>query len=741
MRNPTESAGRLDEPSHSYEFGPFRLDVRRRQLQRADEVVALTPKAFDVLQLLVTHADRVVEKDELMKRIWPDSFVGEDSLTQNVAVLRKVLGDSSESPRYIATVHKHGYRFVACVRHIFDPDARSASSDRPLLAGPVLVVPSPGAHVQDPPGPQLMRPHSQPSRWRTASRLGIAAVAVAVLLAGVSIVSIVYLQRQSSAGLPMRFVLTPPDNTTLTSAGFPSPDGKYVAFVADRMGRALLWVRPLESVDAHPLPGTDEASSPFWSPDSHALGFFAEGKLKVVSLTGGPPQTLAPMSTSRISSGGAWSPEGIVIFAEGRSGLKSIPAAGGPTTMVTVLDAAAQETEHLWPQFLPGGRRFLYGVRSANPERNGIYVGSLDSPEKTRVLASSFHATYASGYLIFAQDRMLAARAFDLSTLKTSGAVETIAGDIATAGFAPPSAGLLSYVPGNGQGRAVWFDRAGSRLGTLDTPSEVFGVQLSPDDRQVAASDAASPTAGIWLFDLRRRARGRLTTIGSSPVWSRDGSHVVFSSSQANGILDLYQKPSFGNDREELLLKSGHQAWPHDWSPDGQFIVYTTTDPKTKMDLWLLSATDRKPTPYLQTPFNELHGQVSPDGRWLAYTSDESGSWEVYVQSFPVPGHKRTISTDGGAQPRWRRDGRELFYLAPDRTLQTVRIAQKLDSQGVLEVGTPEPLFQTHTRGPLVPSWHEYTVTSNGQRFLVCETERMDPSITLLLNWTAALGK
>jgi WD40 repeat protein len=396
----------------------------------------------------------------------------------------------------------------------------------------------------------------------------------------------------------------------------------------------------------------------------------------------------------------------------------------------------------VWPQFLPGsGRRFLYGVRSANPERNGIYVGSLNSTEKVRILASTSRASYAAGYLVFAQDRSLAARAFDASTLRVGGTLHTIAGDIAAAGFAPPNEGLLTYLPGNGQGRAVWFDRTGARIGNLETPSEVFAVALSPDERQLAASDAVSPTAGIWLFDLRRHARGRLTTIGSTPVWSRDGSRVVFASSQANGVLELYEKPSFGDGREELILNTGHSAWPHDWSPDGRYIVYTSASPKTKMDLWLLSTADRKPTPYLQTPFNELHGQVSPDGKWLAYTSDESGTWEVYVQSFPVPGHRTTISTDGGAQPRWRRDGKELFYVASDRRLMSVKVKQKSDSQGTLEVGEPEALFQTRVRGPLVSSWEEYTVAASGQRFLICETERMDPSMTVLLNWTAILGR
>jgi DNA-binding winged helix-turn-helix (wHTH) protein/Tol biopolymer transport system component len=732
MRISKESPATLDAPvADCYEFGPFRLDLRRRQLLRDDDVVALTPKAFDLLQVLVTHADRVVEKDELMKRIWPDSFVGEDSLTQNVAVLRKVLGDASDSPKYIATIHKHGYRFVACVREIRETEAVATQRAAVALVPPPVSIPDPAAKDDH----QVV---AVPARWTAVRWVAVVASGAAALLGAMAFG---LLSRREPVPAPMRFVVTAPENTTLASAGFPSPDGRHVAFIADHGGRSLVWIRSLESVDAHPLTGTDGVTSLFWSPDGRAVGFFAAGKLKVVNLAGGPPQTLAIISTSNSPTGGTWNADGLVLYSEGRSGLKSIPAAGGAITMVTTLDAVAQETGHQWPQFLPGGRRFVYGIRSANPERNGIYVGSLDSPEKVRVLASVSRANYAKGYLVFVQDRALVARAFDPSTLKVSATLQTIAGDIANAGFAPPNEGLLTYLPGKERGRAIWFDRTGSRVGTLETPSEVFAVALSPDERQLAAGDAVSPTAGIWLFDLRRHSRGLLSTIGNSPVWSRDGSRVVFASSQEHGVLDLYQKASFGNEPAELLLNSGHSTWPHDWSPDGRFIVYTSANPKTKMDIWLLSAADRKPIPYLETPFNELQGQVSPDGRWMAYTSDESGTWETYVQSFPVRGHRRTISTDGGAQPRWRRDGKELFYLAADRRLMSVKIQQKLDAQGVLEVSDPEPLFQTHIRGPLVSSWFEYTVTANGQRFLICETERMDPSMTALVNWTATLGR
>ena len=400
-----------------YEFGPFHLDLRRRQLLRGDEVLALTPKAFDLLQVLVTHADRVVEKDELMRRIWPDSYVGEDSLTQNVAVLRKVLGDASDSPRYVATIHKHGTASLRPSRV-----ARSGSSGPRRRRG--------GA----------CRTRGRAERLREERRVGFTR-------AGRLGVEGVLLMTAAAAGLrsgrrhrsgaakaawsgAMRFAVAAPENDARLGR-FPRSRQPHVAFIADPRPFAP---DPFPRVGGRaPAPGTDGAPA-FWSPDGRAVDFCCE--LKMVNLAGGPPQTLAVMSST---NNAAAERQGVV--RRGRAlGAQVGVGSGGPSASVTTLDAAAQETGHQWPQFLPGGRRFLYGVRSANPDRNGIYVGSLDSTEKIRVLAlPASRATYAGGYLVFAQDRALAARSFDPKTLRVGATQQIIASDIAAAGFAPPN--------------------------------------------------------------------------------------------------------------------------------------------------------------------------------------------------------------------------------------------------------------------------------------------------------------
>jgi eukaryotic-like serine/threonine-protein kinase len=701
-----------------YEFGPFRLDCRTRELWRGDVRVTLTPKAFDLLRVLVAAGNRVVEKDELMKLVWPDSFVSEDSLTQHIAALRKALGDGPERPQYILTVPRHGYRFIAEVRHLSDP------------CDPVT-APAPAArHGGELPG-------------RRAALIGAgAAGGLALLVTGFAV-------GRQDGPLPrpraIRFVVNAPPTTTFASSGLLSPDGRHLAYVVrDRSGRTRLFIRGLDAVEPQPLPGTEDAQRPFWSPDSQFVAFFAQGSLKTIAIVGSPVQTLTSVGQAL---GGSWSRDGRILFAANRrSGLYAIPAPGGTAIRVTAVDQANHEGAHRWPQFSPDGQRYLFSVVSSDPDRQGVYEGDLGSTDRRRVLDGSYSAAiYASpGYLLSVRDATLLAVAVDRRGHPTGGPPAPIASGVAAPdpanGIGISVAGdILAFSTDTSPSHLVWFDRLGARLGSIETPGNLTNPALSSDDSQVIAQQQqVNGEGGIWLMDVRRGARTRLTVDGTVPLWSPDGQFVVFTSGRARGVLDVYRRQSNGAGDDELVFKSATNKRVHGWSPDGQYIVYVNTDPTTKDDLWLLPMSrDRTPTPYLRTPFNERGGQVSPDGRWMAYMSDESGSWDVYVQSFPQAGNKRAISIHGGVQPQWRRDGRELFFLAPDHTLMAVDVR----SGPTFDAGVPRVLFRAPIAGDLMNPRNQYATSADGQRFLI-ETADVDlpPSIVVVLNWQSALG-
>lgn len=740
-------SGALDADGRTtdcYAFGPFRLNCAARELSRDREAIPLTPKAFDTLRVLLARRDRVVEKDELMKLVWPDSFVGEDSLTQNIATLRKALGDASDQPRYIATVPRRGYRFVAAVQHVSDetnvPMAPSLSHPLPTAVLPKNTADNPagefpGAVLENPPSDQAKRLH-----W---ARAWVAVSTVAILV--VMGLTIGYRRRVQPAAPPSRFVVYPAQGTKLVSSGgILSPDGRHVAFVAqDPLGKTSLWVRDIDSVDApRSVPGTEGARAPFWSPDSEFIAFFAQGALKRVSLSGAPLQTITARSVAAIPAGATWGSQGLILFAGRRSGLFSVPAAGGTVTPVTTLDPSAQEFAHRWPQFLPDGRHFLY-LAVADPAHQGVYVGSLDSTARTRVLESDSAAAYgAPGYLFFVRERALMAQPFDVGRLQLSGSPTLIAGGVSSSPYVPnglefsiSNGGVIAYSAAN-PSKLTWFDRAGEPLGSLDAQTELHSPRLSPDGKWVAA---VSPQSGIWLFDVGRGVGAPFVSDGTLPVWSPDGTDVVFAARRVAGVQDLYLRSPRGTNEDVLLARTGRSMRAQDWSLDGRFIVSLSESPTTKLDLWLLPLFgDRKPIPYLQTPVNERQGQVSPDGHWMVYASDESGTSEVYAQSFPVPGRKQRVSTHGGAHAKWRRDGKELFYLALDHTLMAVDV----NTGPTLEIGSPKPLFQTHTADEVAgQSRDHYAVTADGQRFLVDTVDEQAgrSGITVLVNWMAAL--
>jgi len=572
----------------------------------------------------------------------------------------------------------------------------------------------------------------------------------ATLLAGFAAIALLYFNRESLEARAGDLSLSPPEGTAFVSLAV-SPDGRRIAVAgADSSGKTQLWIRALASNTYQPLSGTEGASGPFWSADNRYIAFFAGGKLKKIDASGGPPQTICNVETG--SYGGTWSRDNVILFTPNPARpLYRVSAAGSEPAQVTTLDGLRGESSHDWPQFLPDGRRFLFFVESAQPEVAGIYVASLDSTVKRRVLATITSGLYASGHLLFLREQTLMAQPFDAMRLQLTGAAVPIAGKVGVIQssrhslFSASDDVLVYSSDPSAYTQLLWFDRAGHKVGALAsdfTRRTYSNVNLSPDGARIAA-DRRDPQTGnraVWLYDLARGTESRLTfgqATDASPVFSPDSSRVVFFSSR-DGTWNLYQKVATGAGNDELLLQSDMSKITCDWSLDGRYIVYREWDTQSKWDLWALPvAGDRKPVRIVQTPAEDGCGEISPDGRSLAYFSGEPGRQEVYVQPF-TPGSQTTgrwqISTNGGSVPRWRRDGKELFYLDLEHKL----MAAAVTSNTTFQAGAPRPLFQTHAAGFL-----SYAVAAGGQRFLV-NTSIEEPASslpTVILNWTAALKR
>jgi eukaryotic-like serine/threonine-protein kinase len=570
-------------------------------------------------------------------------------------------------------------------------------------------------------------------------------LAVAILLAAPFVV--VYFRRAPEETRTVRSFILPPQKTNFTGIGnlAVSPDGRRLAFVAvGSDGANLLWVRSLDSLSSQSLNGTDGALYPFWSPDSRFIAFVADGKLKKIEASGGPPITLCG---GHNTSGGTWNRDGVILFGGlGGGPLYRVEAAGGEATTLTKLDQSRGETGQRFPSFLPDGRHFLYQSATGSSEQQGIYVGSLDSKEIKRLIWSEASAQYGQGNLLFVRNNTLMAQPLDLQRLETAAAAFPIAEDVAVgvttgrAAFSVAENGVLVYQTGGMRGdmRLTWFNRSGKKTGVLGDRASYGSVSLSPDGAK-AATNKTGAQAGVWLYDIARGLPTRLTfdaAFERYPVWSPDGSRIVFSSSKRNGHFELYEKAASGAGTEQLIAASDVETYATSWSPDGQFTLwFTQGEPPMKLGL-LPVAGDRKPRVFLQAETALRHGQFSPDGRWIAYGSYESGKPEVYVAPFPGPGGKRQVSTGGGATPRWRRDGKELFYLASDSQLMSTEV----NGKGVaFEIGAVRPLFRTRAAAPALT----YDVTADGQRFLVInsvEEEESSP-LTLVVNWTAGVKR
>jgi Tol biopolymer transport system component len=531
-----------------------------------------------------------------------------------------------------------------------------------------------------------------------------------------------------------------------------SPDGRRIAFTADTEGTRHLWLYSLDAPEPVRVPGTEGARFPFRSPDSRHLGFFSGGKLKRIEASGGTPEILCDAPGGW---GGTWSSAGVILFAPAQLGvgLHQVSGRGGVPTPVTSLDAARLEERHNFPRFLPDGRHFVFFARSAQPENTGIKLGSLDQPQTSFLLRADTNAEYSTaGYLIFMRGEKILAQPFDAEARSLRGDPVTLAergNRIISSDYSPMSVGadkwLIYQSAGNPHTQLVWVDRSGKQFSTVGTPGYFRWLTLSPNGTQVVLERFEPQKVGhdIWSFDLLRETFDRLTSDSNTniyPHWSPDGKHIAFNSNR-EGFVAIWQKGVNGSDdKEELVFKeAARPIFLHDWSGDGKYIIYMKAGEKTGYDLWLLPLSgDRQPKPYLATQFEERWGKVSPDGRWLVYQSNESGRPEIYAQSFPELGRKVIVSKGGGTLPRWRRDGRELYYVAPDDKLMAVPVEPGAN----ISVGTPVALFDVGSYGRR-NNRYVYDVSADGQRVLLLRPleDATTRPLTVVQNWTELLKK
>jgi len=543
-----------------------------------------------------------------------------------------------------------------------------------------------------------------------------------------------------------------------------SPDGSQLVYTA-QVGDdpAQLWIRRLDEAEAHPLPGTEDATYPFWSPDSRYIAFFAEGKLKKIEATGGPPLSLTDAGMGR---GGSWNADGVILFApDDGAPILSISEAGGDSVPVTEIDAESGDRDHREPRFLPDGERFLFVAR----RRGGSYkaghrlmLGSLSGDAPRELIQTFTQAEVAGDHLWYVREETLLARPIDRDTAELTGTpVPVAAGAISSVWpisyalgyFSVSPAGVIAFHQGGADPKSIltWYDRNGRQLSTVGEVEYQYHPNISPDGSSAALQleDPDLATWNLWVYDLERGIKSRFTShpsVSAVPVFSPDGERIVFVSMRS-GDLVLYVKPVVGGEAEPLLeggLADYGRAdlahvWPMEWSPDGRHVVYFSEDADGNSDLWALPLlTKTEPIPLQQTPFNEVDAAISPDGRWLAYTSDESERYEIYITAFPDGGRRWQISSGGGTRPEWNPRGNELFFLDPDDVLMSATMSMEGDS---MIIDGLQPLFPIEVRYYLPNEPGGYAVGPDGERFLVnrvVESGTTAP-LALIVGWPEEL--
>ena len=722
-------------------FGTVTLIPDERLVMKDGHPVPLTPKAFDLLVFLTANPGRLLTKEQLMQAVWPDATVEESNLAYHVFAIRKALGESADSDGYIETVPKRGYRFVAPVR--VDAGGRATEETDPPVAA---------SSVEE-------QVTTFPGRRRTGITLrvwlGLAAglALIALMLPGLS-----PFNKTAVPTEPVRFQ-EPVMGRLAESGTFSiSPDGRRLVYAAEGADGVLrLWARTMNTLQPVPLPGTEVFTifpPPVWSPDSRFVAFDPGFLLKKASLDGGAPQTVCQPPGTAV--GGSWNSAGDILLGSSAGGVFRCPASGGVATAVTAADLAKGE-RHLFPAFLSDGRRFLYlRMSRTNPETSGIYAGELGADSTVvgnRLITTGFGATFVAavgsgpGVIVFARDGALFAQRFDEQRLAVVGEPTRLAegiGSYLDGAFFSVSSKTLVYRAAEPESRLTWFDRHGKELSRVEKAARFSGLALSPDGQRALVTTHApkgTVNADLWLFDLTRTSNPRPLTFGPAleffPTWLAN-DRFVFGS--GGGSSAVHEQTVGGEPR--LLFKSGGAEIPTSSSVDGRILLYTTiTGPATGGDVHVRigEGASARLQPLLRGPRDQSEAQLSPDSRWVAYVSNETGANEVFVTEFRLDsatfsvtaGESIRVSDGGGFSPRWRRDGRELFYLTADGSVMSIEIGAKSE----FKPGAATRLFKL---SGVIPEWG---VTEDGGRFLFAVPVSPPPPFNIVQDWQATLPK
>jgi Tol biopolymer transport system component/DNA-binding winged helix-turn-helix (wHTH) protein len=709
----------------AFRFGPFEFDPKSGQLWSESGMHRLADQPLALLTALVERPGEMVSREELRLRLWPDgTFVDFDhGLNSAVSRLREALNDSASAPRFVETVPRRGYRLLVPVE----------------AQGPVVPVAAP---AREPAIAWIVR------RRGLLAWMGAAAT-------GLLLVSVVVVQSRRDAGpvpLLANFVIDLPDGwTILNESPAISPDSRHIVFSAwnPRAGRRAIWHRPLDTGAARMLPATEDGSGPFWSPDGKSIGFVADGKLKTIELLTGSARVICDAAQDAT---GTWIRTDVILFAPGPNGAVSeVSVEHGTVRQITRVDRSRGELEHIQPTSLPDGRHFVYLAN--RKDQLVAMLASVDGTDAKPLGAVQSHVVAnPSGHVVFVRDGTLIAQRLDVAAGRFTGDATVLADGLTFPaarsstsgrffnGRFSISSGMLVYVKTNERSERSElkvFDRTGKTVGTVGEPAGYTTPSLSPDGTRLAVArhDPPVPARDIWVFDLVHGTQWRVTLDAgddNAPRWSSDGKWLMFSSDR-RGVRDIYKRLASGEGADELVFESDVSKSVNAWSLDGRFVVYDTGGLGTSSDLYVLPLVgERRPVVLAVAPGFQQQADISPDGRLIAYASSESGKFEVIVKSFPDNTGRRQISTNGGKEPLWRGDGKELFFLSED-TLMSVDVHT---SAVGLEWGVPRPLFKiaNYQRVP-----RGLTVSSDGERFVaVVATMPSEPQkFTTVLNWTS----